>query len=160
MRGLALWGATVALGVAVLGGTAFGATLPSGDDTMDNMAVKGPIIQAVPDTSTLLVMVMWVRDRTKDSVLTIQEMKSRKFIAEVRRPYDPAHPDAETKADIWVDKCFAESGSACGGAGTRFAGTPEALQEMIVQRIQQHDKDAQAAVDPSLLPGLAGPMAR
>jgi hypothetical protein len=158
MRAQTRWGVVaVLLCLLVLGGKAYGVPLPSGDDTMDNMAVKGPVIQSVPNTSTLLVMVMWTRDRTKDSVLTIQELKSRKFIAEIRRPYNEANPDAEAAAEIWVDKCFADSGSACGGPGIRFAGTPGALQDMIVQRIQKYDSELHALTDPKVLPSQPGP---
>lgn len=148
MRANTLWGMIALPGLLALAGTAFGVTLPSGDDTLDSMAISGPVVQTVPNTSTLLVSVMWIRDRTNESVLTIQEKQTLKFIAEIRRPHDESKPDTATPTDIWVDKCFADSGSACGGAGIRFAGSLADLQNLIVQRIQERDGQAQASAAP------------
>ncbi|MFI5399982.1 MAG: hypothetical protein ACHQZQ_02880 [SAR324 cluster bacterium] len=148
MRANTLWGMIALPGLLALAGTAFGVTLPSGDDTLDSMAISGPVVQTVPNTSTLLVTVTWIRDRTKEMVLTIQEKKTLKFIAEIRRPNDESKPDAATPTGIWVDKCFADSGSVCGGAGIRFAGSLADLQNLIVQRIQERDGQAQASASP------------
>jgi hypothetical protein len=130
--------------------------LPSGDDTINNMAIKGPVVQSVPKAKTLLILVLWTADRTKDSVLTIQDSKTRKFIAEIRRPDGESDSVAESAADIWVDKCFAESGRVCGGKGIRFAGTPATLQDMIVQRIQQTESESPASTGPQALSDPAG----
>ena len=152
MKASILWGMIALPGLLALAGTAFGVTLPSGDDTLDSMAIYGPVVHAVPHTSTLLVSVTWIRDRTKESVLTIQEQKTLKFIAEIRRAHDESKPETAVPADIWVDKCFAEKGSPCGGAGIRFAGTLADLQSMIVQRIQAREAQPQASADAKALP--------